>query len=258
MSETGQPIDAAAEFHERTSISADGWVPAEDLPPQIPPEPAGPSLPLPLVGMSAAPSLEQTIFYRRTSRSFDPAAVLPLEMLSRFLAFSCGRTAPMGHPAGIGGHSHRATPSAGGSYAVEARVAALRVAAVAPGIYAYDVQQHALRLARCGFFGDTIARWALNQPWMSGAGVVFALVADASRTQQRYGDRGWRYVLFEAGHVAQNLYLLGAAYGVCVQATGGFFDKPIARLFGVDGTGRRVLYLVAAGMPSPQRGLAPW
>jgi nitroreductase len=93
---------------------------------------------------------------------------------------------------------------------------------------------------------------------MAGAGAVFALIGDPARIQQRYAARGYRYMLFEAGHVAQNLYLLGAAHEVCVQATGGFFEDAFERLFALDGTGRHVLYLVAVGVPNPERGLAPW
>jgi SagB-type dehydrogenase family enzyme len=93
---------------------------------------------------------------------------------------------------------------------------------------------------------------------MAGAGAVFALIGDAARIQERYGARGYRYMLFEAGHIAQNLYLLGAAHGLCVQATGGFFEDAFDRLFALDDTERHVLYLVAVGVPSPERGLAPW
>jgi hypothetical protein len=72
-------------------------------------------------------------------------------------------------------------------------------------------------------------------------------VGDPLHIEERYGVPAYRYILFKARHIAQNLFLLGAAYGVCVQATGGFFGRCIRPTFGLDGMGRRLLYLVAVG-----------
>jgi SagB-type dehydrogenase family enzyme len=253
-----QPADAAAEFCERTKMSLKDWIPEEDLPPPIAPGTVVARFPLPRLTVSSWPSLEQSILSRRTSRSFDPLAPLPLETLARFLAFSSGLTAPMTLDRLLVAGYRRAAPSAGARYPIDVGLVALRVAHIPAGSYRYETEQHAVCLVRPGFFAESIARWALNQPWMARASAVFALVGDLARIQDQYGARGYRYMLFEAGHIAQNLYLLGAAHGVCVQATGGFFEDAFDRLFALDGTGRQVLYLVAVGAPSPDRGLAPW
>jgi SagB-type dehydrogenase family enzyme len=253
-----QPTDAAAEFYEQTKILLKDWIPAEELPPPVTPGTVLARFPLPWPPVSGWPSLEQSIVSRRTSRSFDPLTPLPLETLARFVAFSCGLTAAMSPDGLVIAGYHRAAPSAGARYPIDVGLVALRVTHIAAGSYLYDSQQHALCFVRSGWFAESIARWALNQPWMAGAGAVFALIGDAARIQERYGARGYRYMLFEAGHIAQNLYLLGAAHGLCVQATGGFFEDAFDRLFALDDTERHVLYLVAVGVPSPERGLAPW
>jgi SagB-type dehydrogenase family enzyme len=250
------PLDPAATFHEQTKmlLGNDG----EKLLPRLAPNTVVDRFPLPHVAISPRPSLEQAIISRRTSRSFDPVAPLPLEMLARFLAFSCGRIAPMMMGGLLSPAYHRAVPSAGARYPVEVCLVASRVIAIPAGAYAYDSERHLLELVRPGFFAEAVADWALNQPWIARASVVFVLVGDPARIQERYAARGYRYMLFEAGHIAQNLYLLGAAYGVCVQATGGFMDDALSSLLALDDTGRQVLYLTAAGLPSPDRGLAPW
>src|SRR5439155_22674656 len=139
-------------------------------------------------------SLEQSIMSRRTSRSFDPLTLLPLGTLARFLAFSCGLTAA-GDPDGPGMSGyHRAAPSAGATYPIDVGLVALRVADIAEGSYQYDAQQHALCLVRSGWFAESIARWALNQPWLAGAGAMFALIGDPPRIQERYAARGYRYM----------------------------------------------------------------
>ena len=52
----------------------------------------------------------------------------------------------------------------------------------------------------------------------------------------KYGQRGYRYVWIEAGHLAQNLYLVSGALGLASVALGGFFDDEADALLGV---GRR-------------------
>ena len=239
-------------------MSLSEWEGSQKLPAPVSPVAVTGRFPLPLVAPSQWPSLEQSIACRRTSRSFDPQALLPLEVLTRFLVFSCGRTAAMDLGTGLEGAYHRAAPSAGARYPIDMCLVSLRVASIPTGAYRYDGEQHELELVRPGFFADDVARWALNQPWMANASVVFALVAAPGRIEERYAARGYRYILMEAGHIAQNLYLLGAAHGMCVQATGGFFEDAFGRLLGLDETACHVVYLIAAGPPSPVRGLAPW
>jgi len=126
------------------------------------------------------------------------------------------------------------------------RVIAQRVTGIEPGVYQYHVLDHALSLRRVGLFETALRRWTLDQPWMLGAAAIFALVGEMKRIAPRYSSRGYRYMLFEAGHVAQNLYLLGAQYGLCVQAIGGFADAAIGTLLCLV-EGESAIYLLAVG-----------
>ena len=64
---------------------------------------------------------------------------------------------------------------------------------------------------------------------------------------QQYGDRGYRYVHFEAGHVAQNASLVATALGLGSCAVGAFHDEDFNRMLGLDGKNETALYLVAIG-----------
>jgi SagB-type dehydrogenase family enzyme len=250
MSGSIRDPNPADEFHRRTKITPPGWVQEEQALPAAGQEPVLLWTPLPAVAISSGPSLEEAICRRHTSRTFDPRASLPAGLLARLLVLSCGRTATTCTADGPRPSGHRAIPSAGARYPVELRLAALRVAGLGTGIYTYDPVGHSLGLIRPGAFGPLIAGWCLDQFWMAGAAVVFALVADPGRVEDRYGSRGYRYVLLEAGHIAQNLYLLGAGYGLSVQATGGFVDDALSRLFGLGDTRRHVVYVIAVGLGS--------
>jgi SagB-type dehydrogenase family enzyme len=213
---------SAERYHRRTMIFP---APDDVLPGETSDRPL--AIALPRIGPEPGPSVEEAILRRRTGRDFDSEAMLPLDMIARLLVLSCGRTAvAQDLPAGY----RRAIPSAGACYPVDIHVIALRVDGLAPGAYAYSASDHVLMLSRSGRFDACVARWALDQPWMAGAAAVFCLVGSLDRIKPRYASRGYRYMLFEAGHIAQNLYLLGAARGIGVQATGGFADAAFARL----------------------------
>lgn len=200
----------------------------------------GQPLALPPIVPASSPSLEQAIVARRTGRAFDPLAEVALDVLARLLVLSLGHTADDAQGA------HRAVPSAGAAYPVDALVIVQRVAGLSPGVYAYDATTHSLELRRLGAFPRELACWTLGQPWMSHAPVVLALAGTLGRLQARYSSRGYRYMLFEAGHVAQNLCLLGASLGWCVQAAGGFVDRALDELLAL-APGTRTLYLLALG-----------
>ena len=231
--------ECAETFHRRTRLfGVNGLGPA--------PAPQSEALVLPSVEPLQGLSLDEAIVRRRTRREFDAQQHMTLQQLARMLVLSSGRTAPAmpGEWAAAGGH--RAVPSAGASYPVEVHVIAQRVAGLAPGSYCYQAVEHALELRRSGPFGEGLKRWTFDQHWMVDAAAVFVMVGRLERIAPRYGSRGYRYMLFEAGHVAQNLYLLGAAHELCVQATGGFVDDAIAHLLGLQKRAM-ILYLVAVG-----------
>jgi SagB-type dehydrogenase family enzyme len=234
--------DCARAFHRATRLLPDAGMAAprtgfasED----------GEPVRLPGIVPADAP-LEPTIVRRRTRREFDPAGVIDLEMLARLAVLAIGRTAPAEPGSWSPPEGHRAVPSAGATYSVDLHLVARRVAGLAPGAWRYDAQAHALWPCRGDVDDDLFVRATLDQTWMRPAAVVFALVGNLERITPRYASRGYRYMLFEAGHVAQNVYLLGTAHGLCVQATGGFMDGVIAGLLGLR-EGQDPLYLLGVG-----------
>ncbi len=67
------------------------------------------------------------------------------------------------------------------------------------------------------------------------------------RSRFKYGLRGYRFVLLEAGHVGQNVVLAAAALGLPALPLGGFYDRPVESLVGVDGLDEAVVYVVLLG-----------
>lgn len=75
----------------------------------------------------------------------------------------------------------------------------------------------------------------------------FTVDAVFERSTFKYGDRGYRYALLEAGHVAQNLNLAATALNYGCVNIGGFFDRKIDQFLGLDGLTHSTIYMMLIG-----------
>lgn len=186
--------------------------------------------------------LADVIEHRASRRDFNSAPI-DMNALGTLLKFSCGMV--MNDQTG---HSHRAQASGGGRYPIEVYPLILSGTRDVPaGLYHYNVKDHALDvLWQRAFLADEILK-LFTYPWVAQASCVFILTACFARTQSKYGERGYRYVLLEAGHVAQNIYLVAADRNIKCCALGGTHDEQIEKLIDIDGITESVVYAVALG-----------
>lgn len=249
MSITTDDADVSELYHENTRVLPyEMGVEESHLPARLREGVVLARIPLPKVAPASAASLEQAIEWRMSSREFDPARPLSLDALSRLLSFSCGYTTPLYYDGLAAVEFRHAQPSAGATYPIEVYPVVLNVGGLKAGAYHYSPNDHSLELLRPGNFHQALSVWALDQPYLAGAGAVFVLAGFFDRIKPRYGERGYRYMLLEAGHIAQNIYLLCAAYGLGSLANGGFIDTAINRLVGLNDADQIALYTVAVGV----------
>jgi SagB-type dehydrogenase family enzyme len=109
------------------------------------------------------------------------------------------------------------------------------VVGLAPGVYHYAVQRHGLELLRTGNFRQEVFEAALSQEMLLRASFVLVLTGLFARVHWKYVDRSYRYILLEAGHLGENVYLAATSLGLAPGAIGAYFDDDINRLLGVDG-----------------------
>jgi SagB-type dehydrogenase family enzyme len=86
---------------------------------------------------------------------------------------------------------------------------------------------------------------------VSQASLVVIMVAVFARTCRKYGERGYRFVLLDCGHVAQNLHLVATAIGLGSVGIGGFLDDELNDVLDLDGVGEAVVHTIAVGWPAP-------
>jgi SagB-type dehydrogenase family enzyme len=183
---------------------------------------------------------EEAITKRRSVRNYtsDPVS---LPQLSQLLFAAQGVTGK------IYGVPLRTAPSAGALYPFEIYLIVNNVQGLAPGIYHYAFQEHALELLKSGDFRKQITRAGLKQEMLGNSDVTFALSAVFNRTRHKYGERGFRYIYMEAGHISQNISLQAVSLGLGSVGVGAFLDQEMNELVGVDGKHEAVIYLHAVG-----------
>lgn len=203
-------------------------LPALDLPPGLP---------------DAAPAdLWQVVAARRSVRRFRDQAI-PFDQLAALLWATQG---PTGR---VGPHRLRAAPSAGALYPVDTWVVVNRVDGVAAGVWRLDPDRWRLHGVRAGDWGVELARAALGQAMVAQAACTFCWTAVMDRSTGKYGQRAYRYVYLDAGHIAAHLSLAAEALGLGSCAIAALFDHEVAELLGVDPEREPPLYLTAVGVP---------
>ncbi len=189
-------------------------------------------------------SLDGALRNRRSVRDFTERSLIQAE-LSYLLWASTGIRESRG------GHDFRTAPSAGALYPIETYVLVNSVQGIDAGLYHYDIKGHALELLRRGQLGEELAHAALEQDMCADAPVVFIWTAIFERSSWKYGQRAYRYVYLDAGHVAANLALSAVAMGLGSCQIAATFDDEVNELLGVDGMEESALYLSVIGRPAP-------
>jgi|SRR5688572_12850839 len=203
-----------------------------------------PLVPLP-VPLKPAADLAQVIARRQSCRQFTHAP-LRLPELSAILKYCYG----LGPAELIDGieRCRRPVPSAGAFYPLELYLIVNAVEGLEAGICHYGLIDHSLeRLTNTRVPPRTISELFLGQDCVADAPAIIVIAAVFTRTMRKYGDRGYRYILLEVGHVGQNLMLSCEALGLASLALGGFLDAPLTDLLGLDAESEMPVYAVAVG-----------
>jgi SagB-type dehydrogenase family enzyme len=168
-------------------------------------------------------SLEKTIKTRRTIRSFT-ARQLTLEQFSQLLWAAYGITEDGGYK--------RAAASGGACYPMDiyAVVGKAGVKAMDAGVYHYEPMGHTVSLLLEGDLRVGLARASLGQMWMATPPLSLVICAEYARITTRYGTRGVRYAMIEAGHIGQNIFLQAEALGLGAGIVGAYHDEDVIRV----------------------------
>jgi SagB-type dehydrogenase family enzyme len=196
-----------------------------------------------LPGLALPPTpISEAILERRTDTTFGTAPI-SLRDLSSLLTAGYGA---IERPSVIGNRRFRTVPSAGALYPLELYSFVRAVTGVEPGLYHFQAAAGLLQRLR-SLPDEELARTFVQPDMIGSAAAVILITAVFQRTTFKYGERGYRFVLIEAGHVAQNIDLIATALHLPAANLGGFFDSELETLLDIDGVEQSLVYAVAIG-----------
>ena len=126
-----------------------------------------------------------------------------------------------------------------------------RVDGLLPGVYRFWPECAELQRVQSGDQRVAAAALSLGQDLAGNACVTFSMIGDLDRAAGTYGDRGYRYVHFEAGAIGQRLYLSAEALGLGATGIGAFYDDEVHRHLNLTPKQGQVVYHFAIGYPVP-------
>jgi SagB-type dehydrogenase family enzyme len=147
-----------------------------------------------------------------------------------------------------GEYTLRTVPSAGARHAFETYLLVNRVEGLRPGLYRYLALDHRLlEVDLDPAVGGRVVAACYSQPFLQTAAAIFVWTAVPYRMTWRYGERGYRYLFLDAGHVCQNLYLAAEPIDCGVCAIGAFDDDALDRAIGADKSDQFPIYVATVG-----------
>jgi SagB-type dehydrogenase family enzyme len=190
---------------------------------------------LPLAG------LEDTILKRRSTRQYT-GAELTFDELTAILDFTY-------HPGHYRAQHLDPNPDYFDLSSIETFVAVSGVRGLEEGCYYYAPKAQELRQVRFKNFREELHYLCLGQDLGRDAGAVIFHTADLEAAIRKYGDRAYRYLHLDAGHLGQRLNLAAIGLDLGVSGIAGFFDDRVNEVLGIPES-EAVLYITTLGRPA--------
>jgi len=171
-----------------------------------------------------------TIAIRRSTRRFRSAPI-PKDALLRALAFAAGSSPGALFAPGL----------------LRTYVVSLSVVGLPPGSYFYESEPARLAELSRGRLDDAMVHLGLGQEIFVHAGAVVVHTVDLTRAVERYGDRVYRLLNLDAGHIGERLNLAALREGLGVSGCGGYYDDEMNRVLAIPES-QAVIYLTSLGI----------
>ena len=192
----------------------------------------------PIVWQDNLVALEETMVKRRSTRSYNGGDI-SINQLKAILDFTY-------HPEHYIDQSIDRTPDYADLSSVETFIAVTGVTGLEPGCYHYAPHLNELRQIRFKNFRQELHFLCLGQDLGRDAAAVVFHTADLTRAIEIWGDRAYRYLHLDAGHLGQRMNLAAIRLGLGVSGIAGFFDDQVNEVLGIP-TDEAVLYITTIG-----------
>ena len=96
----------------------------------------------------------------------------------------------------------------------------------------------------------SLVRASLGQSYIGEAPLVIVVAGNFRITEAKYGQRAYRYINMEVGHVAENISLQAVALGLSDVTIGAFWDDVVAKVLEFPET-QDPFYIIPIGYYKP-------
>ncbi len=188
--------------------------------------------------MDVRTAMEQRLSLRKFSQT-----EISLEEFSYLLWITQGIKSITDRPATM-----RNVPSAGSRHAFETYILANRIGTLESGLYRYSALKHSIYpyIMEAGI-NEKLTTACKEQSHIRTSAATFFWVAVMERMAWRYSERAARYVLLDAGHVCQNLYLAAESIQCGVCGIAAYDDNLLNAAIGINGKSELVVYAATIG-----------
>lgn len=200
-------------------------------------------------------SVDDVIEARESIRTFTGEPLSKTD-LSTLLKFGFGTTGEGEEIANGLEFRTRAYPSAGGLYVINPYIVLLNGRNLEEGVYFYSADDHCLRVVR-RVDRDQLIEAASN--FTNGtlfdyerASALFVLTGSFWKNKIKYGPRGYRFALLEAGHMLQNLQLVATSMGYGMCSLGGLREDEVDTFVEANGVDESMVYGCIFGTPAEE------
>jgi protease I len=195
---------------------------------------------LPPPKLTGPASLEQVLAKRRSGREFSGKA-LDYEQIGQLAWAGQGITEPS--------TGRRTAPSAGEIYPITLYIA------TPEGFFAYNPEQHALEQFSSSDLRGKISAVAAQQKAIAAAPCDIIIAGAIKKLAPKFSNKSRRFMMIEAGHVAQNILLQAVSLNLVAVPLGGYETPNVAAACNLP-EGLEPVYIVAVGYPA-QSQLVP-
>ena len=134
---------------------------------------------------------------------------------------------------------------------IETFIAVSGVEGLESGCYYYAPKAQELRQIRFKNFRKELHYLCLGQNLGRDAGAIIFHTTELKKAIEKYGDRVYRYLHLDAGHLGQKINLAAIHLQLGVSGIGGFFDDQVNEVLGIP-EDEVVIYITTIGRPRYQ------
>jgi SagB-type dehydrogenase family enzyme len=104
-----------------------------------------------------------------------------------------------------------------------------------------------LEYLKSGDFSKMLSEACYGQRMIAKSAVIFIWTALIERTRNTYGERAYRFIYLDCGHIGQNFYLIAEALELNACVVGAYYDDDINQFLEINEKEEFTIYMGVIG-----------